>query len=199
MDLLEHPSNRQRAIMDPMQRYIAFLRGINVGGHTVKMADLRMLFASLRFEKVETFIASGNVIFESSSEDQAALEKQIEGTLKEALGYEVATFLRTPAELAAIAAYQLFPEAEPAIGAASLYVLLLPMPLTDEVEHQVAALHTPTDEFHCHGREIYWLCRTRLSESTLFSSTLLARTIGLPNTMRNITTIKKLTAKYPVP
>ena len=46
-------------------RYVAFLRGINVGGHRVSMADLRDVFTSLKFGNVDTFIASGNVIFDA--------------------------------------------------------------------------------------------------------------------------------------
>ena len=59
-----------------MPRYIAFLRAINVGGHTVKMDRLREIFESLGFANVETFIASGNVVFETTAGDTAALETQ---------------------------------------------------------------------------------------------------------------------------
>ena len=88
--------------MIPMQRYIAFLRAINVGGHTVKMDALRVLFESLGFINVETFIASGNVLFETPDGDPQEMETKIEACLRSALGYEVATFIRTRAELAAI-------------------------------------------------------------------------------------------------
>src|SRR5438093_11101582 len=92
-----------------MVRFIAFLRAINVGGHTVKMDDLRRLFESLGCSNPETFIASGNVIFESPVEDVRTLEKSIERHLRTALGYEVATFIRTAPELADIAKFQPFP------------------------------------------------------------------------------------------
>ncbi len=58
-----------------MPRYIALLRGVNLGGHTVKMDRLKKLFEELGFKKVETFIASGNVIFETGSKNAAALVK----------------------------------------------------------------------------------------------------------------------------
>ena len=61
-----------------MPKYVAFLRAINVGGHLVKMDYLRTLFEALGFENVETFIASGNVIFDSKSKNTQALEKKIE-------------------------------------------------------------------------------------------------------------------------
>ncbi len=82
-----------------MTRYVAFLRAINVGGHVVKMEALRKLFESMGFQRVETYIASGNVIFDSEARKTSALEKKIEDQLKTALGYEVGTFLRSIHEL----------------------------------------------------------------------------------------------------
>jgi uncharacterized protein (DUF1697 family) len=86
-----------------MPRFIAFLRAINVGGHTVKMDGLRRIFESLGFSSVETFIASGNVIFETRRKNASALERKIASALDNALEYEVATFLRTDEEVVAIA------------------------------------------------------------------------------------------------
>src|SRR5688572_17321275 len=95
-----------------MPRHIAFLRAINVGGHNVKMETLRALFESLGFDEVETFIASGNVIFETKGAASRSLEEKIEKQLAGGLGYEVVTFVRSPAEVSAIAAYEPFPGAE---------------------------------------------------------------------------------------
>ena len=59
-----------------MTKYVAFLRAINVGGHTIiKMADLKQIFESLGLENVQTYIQSGNVIFESDEEDTAYIGK----------------------------------------------------------------------------------------------------------------------------
>src|SRR5215467_6473926 len=92
-----------------VSRFFAFLRAINVGGgRTVKMQSLRRVFESLGFSKVETFIASGNVIFETMTQKTKTLESKIEKALQEALGYEVRTFVRTEAELAKIAGYRPF-------------------------------------------------------------------------------------------
>src|SRR4030095_12113038 len=91
-----------------MPRYVAFLRAINVGGHIVKMDQLRKLFTQLGFTDVETFIASGNVLFSSSSKSGPALEKKIEKHLKAALGYEGATLSGTPAEVCEAAAHEPF-------------------------------------------------------------------------------------------
>jgi uncharacterized protein (DUF1697 family) len=177
-----------------MPRYIAFLRAINVGGHTVKMDALRQIFAALGFERVETFIASGNVVFETESTDAQALERQIERTLHETLGYQVATFVRTPAELAAIAQYRPFPA--PVLAAAmALNVAFLAAPLDAAAEQKLLALRTDIDDFHAHGREIYWLCRKKQSEST-FSNAVLEKALRHQATFRGLNTILKMAAKY---
>jgi uncharacterized protein (DUF1697 family) len=79
-------------------RYVALLRGINVGGHTVKMERLRAIFTALGCEGVRTYIQSGNVFFDAAA-DHATLAAHIERRLGEALGYEVPTFLRTVPEM----------------------------------------------------------------------------------------------------
>ena len=183
--------------MAATRRYIAFLRGINVGCHTVKMADLRALFEVFGFANVATFIASGNVIFEAPEADARDLATQIEGFLRQSLGYAVATTVRSAAELAAIAAYRPFPEADLAAEGATLYVAFLPAAPSDGAREKVLALRTPLDDLHVHDREIYWLCRTRMSESPLFAGPVLDRAVGMPVTARNINTVRKLAAKYP--
>lgn len=177
-----------------MPRYIAFLRAINVGGHTVKMDHLRQLFESLGFANVETFIASGNVVFESPAKNVDALEKKIEQKLRAALGYQVATFIRTDAELTAIAAYEPF---APAVfkAATAFNIAFLAAPLNDKLKHKVIALRTEIDTFHIHGREVYWLCRKKQSEST-FSNAVLEKTLGMSSTIRGVSTVKKLVEKY---
>src|SRR5258708_39876825 len=84
-------------------RYAAFLRAINVGGHVVKMDRLRKLFEAAGLGGVETFINSGNVVFESSKKNGDGLERTIQPRLEKALGFSVATFVRSMPEVAAIA------------------------------------------------------------------------------------------------
>jgi uncharacterized protein (DUF1697 family) len=135
------------------------------------------------------------VIFEAPETSAQALEAQIETHLQQALGYEVTTFIRTAGELAAIAGHTAFPAADEE-GAHGLYISFLKAPLSAEAQHKLLALRTATDDFRVHDREFYWLCRIRLSDSPLFSGTLLGRTIGMPSTMRNVKTVRKLAAKY---
>jgi len=178
-----------------MSRYIALLRAINVGrGRTVKMKSLRQVFESLGFSKVATFIASGNVVFQTTTKNIKSLEKKIEKRLQEALGYEVAAFIRTEAELAEIANYKPFPRSK--IDAAAEFNIIFLADTVDEASKQkVRALRTDTDEFHVHGREIYWLRRQKQSGST-FSTVPLEKTLGRAFTIRGTTTIKRMILKF---
>jgi uncharacterized protein (DUF1697 family) len=84
--------------------YIALLRGINVGGHTLKMDELRRHFVALGFGSVRTYIQSGNVFFQADIADRLALADTIERHLRAALGYGVPVCLRTVTELEQIIA-----------------------------------------------------------------------------------------------
>jgi uncharacterized protein (DUF1697 family) len=178
-----------------MPKYVAFLRAINVGGHTVKMDYLRSLFAGLGFANVETFIASGNVIFDSSSKNTRALEQKIESALLKALGYEVLTFIRSTVELAAIAKHKPFPDSELSAAVHALYIGFMADAPSDTAKQKLLSLGTKVDDFHLNGREVYWLLRVKFGDSKI-SGELLARTLGLPATLRNVTTVKKISAKY---
>ena len=179
-----------------MARYVAFLRAINVGGHTVGMATLRELFSSVGFSSVETFIASGNVIFEARSAADRLLEKKIEKRLESALGYSVATFVRTDEEIRAISVYKPFSSVAMK-EAQALNIGFLAAPLSASAVEALMTLKTAIDDFHVHGRELYWLCRKKQSEST-FSNRVFERAIKVSTTFRGATTIARLAAKYPV-
>ncbi len=177
-----------------MPRCIAFLRAINVGGHVVKMERLRECFETAGFQNVETFIASGNVIFETREKPGAGLEAKIEGQLLKLLGYETATFVRTPAEVAAIAANQPFPETA-AASALAFNIGLLAEPLSEEAVKKLMAFRTEVDDFHTSGREIYWLCQARQSDSK-FTNAGFERALKVRATFRNRNTFARLAAKY---
>jgi len=149
-----------------MTRYFAFLRAINVGGHTVKMEALRRNFEELGFAGVETFIASGNVIFETGNGPVTELENRIEAGLAETLGFKPVVFLRTLPELTQIVACQPFPEEQ--FARATAFVL---------------------------GREMFWLCEVRQSESK-FANTVGEKALGQPATMHQVSTMQRLVDKY---
>lgn len=176
-----------------MPQYIAFLRAINVGGHIVKMDALQREFESLGFSDVETFIASGNVIFSTKLTNASALEAKIENRLAASLAYDIATFLRTPAEIASIAMYK--PFADRAIKSAGAFCVgFVKSPLTAQASRALAALKSDLDDFHTNGREVYWLCKVKQSESK-FSNAVFERKVGMTATFRGMSTIQRLAAK----
>ncbi|MCI0451432.1 MAG: DUF1697 domain-containing protein [Candidatus Latescibacteria bacterium] len=177
-----------------MPRYVAFLRAINVGGHVVKMEALRRHFEALDFSEVETVIASGNVIFEAPSKNAKAIEKRIEDHLQRKLGYPVETFVRSSAEVTAVANYRPFKSADIA-GAHALYIGFLDDAPASAAKKKVLAL-SDDDEggFHFYDRELYWLRRKQFSESKITGNHL-ERILEMPTTLRNVTTVRKIAAK----
>lgn len=177
-----------------MSRYVAFLRAINVGGHVVKMDALRRMFEAIGFSGVETVIASGNVIFDTSSKNAKTIEKRIEDHLLGKLGYPVETFVRSPAELTAIAKYTPFKPSDIA-KAHTLYIGFLDDAPAAAAKKRVLALADDDEgDFHFHDRELYWLRRKQFSESKITGNQL-ERTLGMPTTLRNVNTVRKIAAK----
>ena len=174
---------------------IAFLRAVNVGGRVVRMEELRAWFVEMGFGKVETFIASGNVIFEARRGSETAWRQKIETTLHARIGYEVHTFLRTEAEIAAVARCEPF-TAEERAGATALNVAFLQTPLAEPARMALERWPSEIDVLRVHGREVYWLSRTRQSDSK-FSNAVLERIIKGRATLRGLATVTKLAAKYP--
>jgi len=179
-----------------VSRWFAFLRGINVGGHVVKMDALRAILEALGFADVSTFIASGNVIFEAESGSAAELQRRIEAALAAELGYGVPVFLRSADDLRAIVTDCPF-SAEELASALVVYVVMLAEPVTDAERERVVALTSDQDILRVVGREVYWLCRGNMSESPIFIKGLLEKALGRPATTRNMKTIQRLIAKYP--
>ena len=177
--------------------YLAFLRGINLGRRRLKMEKLRALFEALKFRQVTTFIASGNVAFESAARDESKLTAQIERHLQKELGYEVDTFLRTREELARIVDDQPFAKEIDGQDSSTVHVGFFREALPSAIARKLEAVRTETDAFRVRGREYYWLCHTRISESEVWTLPAM-REFRLPaSSMRNLKTLRKMAALYP--
>jgi uncharacterized protein (DUF1697 family) len=176
---------------------VAFLRGINVGGHNVKKEVLCEIFLGLDLTDVSTFIASGNVLFDGGNpagradgEADAELEDRIAAALEARLGWPVPTFVRSPAEMAAIVGAELVGELAPAEGETLQIGLVHRRPDADAVA-RIEGLSTPADTLRLDDRELYWLCRGPVHKSKLTGARL-ERAVGGPVTCRNITTLRRL-------
>ena len=110
-----------------MVQFVVFLRGINVGGHTVVKEKLREIFASLGFENVSTYKQSGNVIFDANTTDPEAIKAKVEAKLRDVLGYDVAAFVYTVPQLKKIIELEPF-KAHEKEGASFLVTFLASTP-----------------------------------------------------------------------
>lgn len=171
-----------------MTSYAAFLRAINVGGHTVKMDRLRGVFEELELDDVRTVINSGNVLFSTDGSDEAALERRIEEALAAELGYEVASFVRSAAEVVTVAGRDPFPRAP---EEELVQVGFLKTEPSAVVRADVEALAGAKDEIVVAGREIHWHVRGRTMDS-LVKPRALAKAIGGETTLRNVNTVRKI-------
>jgi uncharacterized protein (DUF1697 family) len=155
------------------------------------MDHLRALFGELGYRNVVTLIASGNVTFDATTADTAKIERKIEKHVHERLGFASQTFVRSRGELEAITQHNAF-SAETIKAAHALWIAFVKQPPSRAAVADLMALCCPTEDFHVHGREVYWLRRVTSSESKFVGS--LDKILGTPVTARNITTVRKLAA-----
>ncbi len=177
-----------------MPRLFAFLRGMNLGGRRVTNAELNRIFKSVGVSGVESFIASGNLIFDAPTKNAATLQARLEKKLEAELGYTVPIFLRSEAELRALAAHQPFKPARQKT-AGTMNVGLLEEPLSAAGIKALAEHNSDDDDFVVKGREVYWLCQTKMSESVFFKVPF-DRRFKTSSTWRNINTVNRLVVKY---
>lgn len=134
-----------------MAKYISLLRGINVSGQKIiKMQDLKSLYLSLGFDDVQTYIQSGNVIFDSHVDDEAKLAAQIKAGIQKQYGFDVKVILRTPGELQSVISRNPFSR-QAAVDVSKLYVtFLLSKPSAVDVK-KLGQFDSDNDEFDVLG------------------------------------------------
>jgi uncharacterized protein (DUF1697 family) len=174
-----------------MNRYIAFLRAVNVGGTTIiKMSDLKRMFESFGLEHVETYIQTGNVIFDSVEDGPSELEEQLERQLEETFGKRIRLFVRTPREVAKmVSACPFMPQ-----DGETVYVAILDQRPDRKSITSLLSFRSNADDFAVIGKEVFNLRRDR--DASVFSNNFIEKTLNVAGTTRNLTTIKKLAEKY---
>lgn len=157
-----------------MQTYLALLRGVNVGAsNRIKMEELRRVLEADGFSNAETYIQSGNILFESG-EDEKTLTKRLEALLESSFGYHGAVVLRTKSELVSLIQALPFSSAEIAeaeaeaanTDAESLYVCLYPA-LPGDLASRLEKIEPLHDRFVLAGRDAYLLLRQSIRISKL--------------------------------
>jgi uncharacterized protein (DUF1697 family) len=173
-------------------RYIALLRGINVGGNKlIKMEALATAFTAVGFRKVKTFIASGNVIFETRSTDRKAITNKIEKMLTAEFGHEIAVALFTLAELQEMTSSDPFARVKPSKDVMMCVTLFSEkvspeLPLESKTERlQVVALH---------DRAVFIVARRKPTGWFGYPNNWIEKEFGVTGTTRNWSSLKKITA-----
>lgn len=178
-------------LMSAMPVVISMLRGVNVGGHNmIKMDALRDLYASLQLRGPQTYVQSGNVVFEADDREPAELAGRIEQAIERKFGFRVSVVLRTAAELREAAAKNPF-AARPGIEPSKIAVTFLASRPSAEVRGKLLAIEAAPEELHIAGRELYTYFPNGMARPKI-SWALVERTLGMPVTSRNWNTVTKL-------
>ena len=181
---------RWPALWSPYDSYVALLRGINVGGINIKMADLARVFGDLGFQGVKTVLASGNVLFDSPSTDIPTLKKQIESSLAREFGYEAWVFVLDIPTLQAIVDNYPFEREREGWHA---YAMVASEPeILEELSTAAAQLDASVERVAAGDGVLYWEVEKGQTVKSAFG-----RNTGKPKfkaftTTRNLNTLYKL-------
>ncbi len=175
-----------------MNRYVALLRGINVGGKTIKMGALRASFEALGFGEVETYIQSGNVRFEADEKKPAAIIRRIEEKIRVDFKLEVQVFVRSEKELADVVKRNPFPK-QKNIDQSKLHVTFLHEDAHASAAAVLETLAVGQERFHISGREIFLYCPHGYGNSKL-ANPFIERKLRIAATTRNWKTVNTLLA-----
>ena len=180
-------------------KYIAFFRGINVGGkNIVKMSALSQLFIDLGFHDVKTYIQSGNVFF-SSDKKQSMLIPLIEKAFEEQFSFQSAAVIRSDAEIKNIVDSLPFGTAEieqaqkETPDVEHVYIYLSNDTIDIEKVNQLCASYNGKDRLQINKREIYLLCFQSVRDSKL--AAILTK-LPHPLTSRNLKTMEKVSMLF---
>ena len=179
-----------------MRHFAAFLRGINVGGHKATKAQLVAAFENLGFEDVSTFRASGNVLFAAPGRGKPK-EPEIEAALQAELHYSSKVFVRSAAQLEAIASRAPITAKQLEASKGKLQVCFLPKKPAAERLNAALELATVSEPLTLAGAELYWLPRAGVMDAEVDLKAL--EKLLNPWTMRAIGTVEGMAAKLPLP
>jgi uncharacterized protein (DUF1697 family) len=172
---------------------IAMLRGVNVGGHNrMKMDVLRNLCGSLDLRDAQTYVQSGNVVFQTKERNLVSLAKKIREAIEKKIGVAPEVVLRTTSELRAVIANNPFAGVKD-IEAGKLLIDFLASDPGDEARKSVLAIKTDPEKLHAQGRELYIYFPNGAGRSKL-SWAALEKMLKTPGTTRNWNSATKLLA-----
>jgi uncharacterized protein (DUF1697 family) len=171
-------------------RYIALLRGINVGGNTmIKMAELKSSFETLGFKNVVSYINSGNLAFDATKSSEEKVCTKIEKAIEKEFGKSIPVMIREQSSMAKVL------DRNPFHGAyethKQMHVLFMKEEMSKDKQEQLKAASTEQEKFEVIDREIYALLKGGMAES-LMGRGLIEKQYKVSITARNWRTVEKL-------
>lgn len=169
-----------------MAEYVALLRGINVGGIRIAMADLRALVSELGHGDVSTVLATGNVRFSSGSEDIGMLRAQLESALSDRFGYDAFAFVHRRDHVAAVTDAYPFDERD---GVHAYVVFVADGTVLDQV---VGADVDDEESVERGDGVVYWSVPQKKTLTSAFGKELGKPRYKATTTNRNLRTLRKI-------
>jgi len=175
-----------------MQTIISLLRGVNMAGHNkIKMTGLSSLFKEIGFKDAETYIQSGNIVFnDPASLSDAELTVKIEEAIRKEFKYNIPVINRTPEELRDILSLNPFAEEENFDPEKLAVIFLYEKPSESQIE-KVKGINYPPDKFLIAGKEIYIYCPNGFGRSKIYTG-FFENKMKVTGTGRNWNTINAL-------
>jgi uncharacterized protein (DUF1697 family) len=175
-----------------LTRVIALVRAVNVGGTgKLVMADLTKLLIGMTFTGVKTLLQSGNVVFGTNAQADAALEATLEAAVLKKLGLQTAFYVRSADEWDAIIANNPYPEAAKTDPSHLLVMTFKTAPDPANVIALQAAI-PGRETVHAIGKQLYLFYPDNIGDSKL--PAIIERKLGIKGTARNWNTVRKLAA-----
>jgi uncharacterized protein (DUF1697 family) len=174
-----------------MPAIVSMLRGVNVGGHNmISMEALRALYTSLKLRDPQTYVQSGNVIFQAQGRDLIQLAEQIEKAIERSAGFRPTVILRTAAEMRDVVARNPF-AGRSGIEPNKLAVIFLARDPGAKARDRLLAIETDPEELHIGGRELYVYYPNGMGRSK-FGAAVMERALKVAGTARNWNSVTKL-------
>jgi uncharacterized protein (DUF1697 family) len=172
-----------------MQTYVSFLRGINVGGRTIAMADLKDCYEQAGMEEVSTLLQSGNVVFKSGNLDMAAVRISLESAVSARFKYPAVILVRQQADLANLIARYPFDATDDHF---QHYIIFLDATLVGPMVAAAGSLEPATEQVAEGSSVVYWKVMKGMTTSSPFAKLLVKAAYKQFHTVRNIKTVEKL-------
>jgi uncharacterized protein (DUF1697 family) len=173
-----------------MVEYVSLLRGINVGGRSIKMNDLKDVYSSQGLTAIKTYLQSGNVVFESNEANETEIRNKLENAVSSKFNYHAKIFVLKKEKLKVILNSIPFE----LTSGSHCYVIFLDNGLEVNLFEQSRSVVSDIDEIFLGKGVLYWKVKKGMTVKSPFSKMLVKKEFKNSHTNRNLNTLYKLLA-----